>query len=344
MVLGYEEAAQVLRDWETYSSSAHSRMDDFRGVTIRQMDGEAHRRHRSLVAYAFRPSVVERWEREVVRPVIEGILDAVAPRGRADLVADVTSAYPIQVICNILGFPPDDHAQFIQWAEGITHGMMNPVAGLAARDGLGEWLRPHVEERRRHARDDLLSELVTAEIEGEKLDDDHLYGFLRLLIPAGAETTYRAMGIVLLALLEHPEVLDAARANPEQIPDIVTETLRWETSIPGSFRTTTRDTELGGCPIPAGSNVQVVLGMADRDGSRWSDPDRWEPTRDPQPNLAFGFGPHHCLGVHLARMELYVGVQSVLERLPNLRLDPDGPTPAIEGEAFRGPSQIPVLF
>jgi len=344
LVVGFEEASQVLRDGQTYSSSIHTRQDDFRGVTIRQMDGPEHRRHRALLAHAFRPSAVERWEREAVRPVIDALLDAVAPHGRAELVSEVTSAFPIQVICTVLGIPPAEHARFLAWSEQIVRGAMDPQAGLAAKDDLGEFLAPHVEARRADPRDDLLSDLVGAEVDGERLDDDHLYGFLRLLIPAGAETTYRALGTVLLALLTHPEALASARVRPETIPMIVEETLRWDTSIPMTVRTAAEDTVLAGCPVAAGTTVQVIVAAADRDGTRWDEPDRWDPDRAPQPSLAFGLGPHQCLGIHLARTELHVGVRAVLERLPNLRLDPAEPVPNVEGMAFRGPTRLPVLF
>jgi cytochrome P450 len=344
LVMGYDEAAHVLHDWRTFSSSVHARQDEFRGITIRQMDGAEHRIHRALVSQAFRPSMVARWEHEAALPIIETLLDDVAASGKADLVAAIASQYPIRVICSILGIAPKDHAQFLRWSEGIVQGMFDPEAGHDAKDGLGDWLQPQVELRRREPCGDLLSELVTAEVEGRRLDDDHLYGFLRLLIPAGAETTFRAMGNTLLALLSNPVELERARREPESIPGIIEETLRWDTSIPMTVRIATEATELGGCPIPKGAAVQTVLGLADRDTRRWSDPEVWNPRREPLPNLAFGFGAHQCLGIHLARMELRVGIQHVLERFPNLRLDPDEPAPRIEGIAFRGPASLPVRF
>jgi cytochrome P450 len=341
----HEDAEKVLRDPSTFSSSINGEViGRFMGDLILAMGGQEHRQYRSLVSHTFRASVLERWDAELVGPVIGRLLDAIAPAGRAELVRDVTTKYPVQVICGIVGVPLRDHEEFIRWAELINTGPLHPEAGMKASVAMREYLEPIVEERRRQPAGDLISELVTAEVDGERLTDEKIYGFLRLLIPAGAETTFRVMGNALLALLTHPAALERVRADRSLLPNVIEETLRWETSVTMVSRVATRDTEVAGCPIPAGSPVNVVTGSANHDESRYPDSESWVLDRTPQPHLAFGWGTHLCLGMHLARLELRAGLSAILDRLPGLQLDPGQAAPKIEGLAFRGPDRLPVLF
>jgi cytochrome P450 len=341
----FADAEAALRDWQTFSSSINAEhIGQFMGELILAMDGQEHRAYRNLVAHAFRASVLERWDSQLIRPTIERLLDAIAPAGRADLVHAVTSKYPVQVICGIVGVPLDDHEQFHRWAEQINTGPLDPPVGMAASQAMRDYLAPIVEARRQEPRDDLISDLVTAEIDGHQLTEEKIYGFLRLLLPAGAETTFRVMGNALVALLTHPDDLERVKADRDLLAAVIEETLRWETSVTQVSRVATQDVEVTGCPIPAGASVGVITGSANRDESRFDDADSWRLDRPAQHHLAFGTGPHQCLGMHLARLELRVGLDAILDRLPNLRLDPDAPTPVIEGYAFRGPDALPVLF
>src|SRR6478736_8707639 len=345
-VTRYEDAQRVLRDWETFSSSINGEViGQYMGDLILAMNGKEHRQYRNLVAHAFRASVLDRWDAELVEPVIDELLDDVVPLGRVDLVAAVTSQYPVQVICGIVGVPLEDHEQFATWAEQINTGPLNPDTGMAASRAMRAYLEPLVAARRQEPTGDLLSELVHAEVDGERLSDEKIYGFLRLLLPAGAETTFRVMGNALYALLTHPDDLARVAADPDALlPEVIEETLRWETSVTMVSRVAVVDTEIAGCPIAAGSPVNVLTGSADRDSDRFDDADEWKLGRPNQHHLAFGTGPHQCLGMHLARLELRAGLAAILERLPNLRLDPDAPSPSIQGYAFRGPDALPVLF
>jgi cytochrome P450 len=341
----HASAAQLLRDWRSFGSSFYAEtMGRFRGVSIREMDGEEHRRYRNLVVPAFRASRLAAWEASVVRPLLDELLDAIAPRGRAELVADLTAAFPARVIGEILGLPREDQPRFVAWSEAINHGTLDEERAQRAADEMAAYFAPLIAARRANPRGDLVSELVAAEIEGERLDDAHVLGFLRLLLPAGAETTFRAFGILLAALLTHPGALERLRADRSRIPAAVEETLRWQTSVNLAARRATRDTELGGVAIPAGSMVYALLASANHDEEHHPDPERWDPERPETPHLAFGTGPHQCIGLHLARLELRVGVEAVLDRLPDLRLDPDEPSPRIAGYAFCGPDRIPVRF
>lgn len=335
----------VLRDGQTFSSSINAEhIGQFMGELILAMDGKEHRSYRNLVAHAFRASQLEKWDDALVRPTIERLLDPIAPLGRADLVRDITSKYPVQVICGIVGVPLEDAAQFHQWSEQINTGPLNPKVGMAASQAMRDYLAPIVEDRRTNARGDLISDLVHAEIDGHRLTDEKIYGFLRLLLPAGAETTFRVMGNALTALLINPDVMVRVQGDHALLPAVIEETLRWETSVTQVSRVTTTDTEVAGCPVPAGAAISVLTGSANRDETRYDDPETFDLDRPLQNHLAFGTGQHQCLGMHLARLELRVGLSVILDRLPNLRLDPDEPAPLIQGLAFRGPESLPVLF
>lgn len=345
VVTRFAEVDAVLRDPETFSSTIHLEgSGQFKGETIVAMDGDTHRRHRAVVASAFRPSSVERWRTTAIEPVIHELLDAIAPLGRADLVATVTTRFPVQVICTIIGLPRADHAQFQEWAEAINYGPLNPAAGHAAADALTAYLRPIVEDRRAHPNDDLVSALVHAEVDGDRLTEDRLFGFLRLLLPAGAETTSRAMGSVLSALLTHPDALHAVGRDRALLPGLVEESLRWETPVAMVQRVARRDTDIAGTPVPAGTMVVALTSSANHDERRWPEPERWDPDRPATPHIAFGAGPHVCLGMSLARAELHVGIAAVLDRLPGLALAPDAAPADVVGYAFRGPDRLEVTW
>jgi len=344
-VTRYADVERVLRDGTTFSSSINAdHIGQFMGELILAMGGAEHRAYRNLVAHAFRASALERWDEHLIRPTITRLLDDIAPAGRADLAESVTSKYPVQVICGIVGVPLEDSAQFHQWAELINTGPLHPERGHAASQAMRDYLEPIVEDRRANPRDDLISDLVHAEIDGQRLTDEKIYGFLRLLLPAGAETTYRVMGNALVALLTHPQTMAGVAADRGLLPAVIEETLRWETSVTQVSRVAAADTEIAGRPVDAGAPVSVITGSANRDEDRYDAPDEWRIDRPAQNHVAFGTGQHQCLGMHLARLELRVGLDEILTRLPNLRLDPDAPAPVIQGFAFRGPDAIPVVF
>jgi cytochrome P450 len=341
----FADADRVLRDPDTFSATINAEaMAPFMGELLLGLDGDEHRQYRSLVAQAFKRSSIERWKPELVDTVLTRLLDDIAPTGRADLVATLTSKFPVQVICGIVGVPLEDHDRFNGWAEKINYGPLDPEAGLAASAAMVEYLDPLVADRRARPTGDLLSELVHAEVDGERLSDARLFGFLRLLLPAGAETTYRVFGSALLAIARDPALRDRLHADRTMVATLIEETLRWETSVTMVSRRATVDTEIGGVPVGAGCPVTVYNGAANRDPGRWDEPDDFDIDREPVAHLAFGTGPHQCLGMHLARVELDAGINAVLDRLPDVRLDPDAPAPTIAGYAFRGPTALPVVW
>ena len=348
LVTRYADVELVLRDPKRFSSRVNAdTMGPVMGTVILAMDGEEHRRYRNLVAHAFRPSALARWESELIVPTIHRLIDALAGRTRADLVSEITTQFPVQVIAGVLGVPPEDHERFHAWALDMNVGPDDYPRSTAASAAMRAYLTPIVEARKERPTGDLISDIVTAEMDGERLSDEHIYGFLRLLLPAGAETTFAAMGSCLFALLSRPDVLDRVRRDPALLDAVVEETLRWETSVTMVNRETTCPVEIDGVEVPQGVSLVCATGSANRDESRYTRPDQWDLDREEPAHIAFGTGRHQCLGMHLARMELRIGLGAVLERLAGLRFDdpaPGGGAVRIEGLAFRSPPHLPVVF
>ena len=347
-VYRYEDVAQILRDGETFSSGQI--IDLVMGPVMGEhiilgMDGERHRRYRALVSTAFKRKGLARLEAELVESTANRLIDRFADRGHAELVKQFTFPFPTQIIAGLLGLPREDYKQFQKWSIAILGWLTKPDEGIVAAREVTDYVSAILAERRREPQDDILSGLAHAELEGEKLSDDEIFSFVRLLLPAGVETTYRSTGNLLLTLLMHPDQFEAVRANRDLVPQTIEELLRFEIPLTLINRMAKVDTEIGGMAVPAGSTVMVMLGAANRDETRFPDPDRFDIFRtDPRPHISFGMGPHSCLGLNLARMEMRVALNLLLDRLPNLRLDPAAEDPHIRGQAFRSPTAIPVLF
>ena len=346
-VYRYDDVLTVLRDGETYSSGQIIEliMGDVMGRHIMLgMDDPEHRRYRALVSTAFGQKAIARWETELVEPIAGELIDRFAGRGRAELVREFTFPYPTQVIAGMLGLPREDYKRFQRWSIAILSVFTKRAAAIAASAEVKEYLARILRDRRREPRDDLISDLARAELDGERLSDEEIFSFLRLLLPAGVETTYRSTGNLLFSLLSHPDQLEAVRADRSLVPQAIEEAVRYEAPLLTITRIATRDTVLGGAPIPEGSTVMTMLAAANRDESRWDDPDEYDIFRAARPSVAWGQGPHVCLGMHLARVEMRLALNLLLDRLPGLRLDPDGDDPHIRGQVFRSPTSLPVLF
>src|SRR3954468_10937798 len=247
----YADVERVLRDEATFSARPSGEsMREVMGWTILGMDGPEHLRHRSLVAQAFRPKLLKRWEDELIRPLVHELVDRFAPTGRAELVRQLLLTYPMQVIARILGVPRDDAAQFEQWGVWIIASAVNHEHGMAASQAMRDYLVPLLAERRRQPADDVISQLVRAELDGEVLSDEEILPFLLLLLPAGGETTYRASGNLLWGLLNHPDQLDAVRRDRSLMRAAIDEALRWEPPLLILARQALTDTELNGVAVP----------------------------------------------------------------------------------------------
>ena len=346
MVYRHEDVLRLLRDNETFSSSII--IDAFGDALGRQvmlgMDDPFHRRQRALISQAFtQKSVVGLQDKYMVR-VANELIDRFAERGHADLAREFTFDYPVQIIAGLLGLPREDYPQFQRWSISLLSITVNRERGLEASRALRDYFAPILAERRKDPRNDLITSLANAEIDGEKLGDEEIYSFLRLLLPGGVETTYRASGNLLLGLLTNPDQLEAVRADRSLIPQAIEEGVRWEPPLVVITRVATRDTELGGVQIPAGSAVMPVLGAANRQDDRYDNPDRFDIFREAKAHVGFGNGVHVCLGKHLARLEMQVALNLLFDRLPGMRLDPAADDPHIRGQVFRSPTSVPIVF
>jgi cytochrome P450 len=328
----------VFRDGETFVAG-DPLGDDMIDASILFMDGARHRRYRALVQPSFLPKRAAWWHQQWIQRTVDALVSRLEGAGRADLNVEFFSAIPLLTITGSFG---------ISIAEALTIRAAVTSDGV----GIGEFLRivqPVVEARRVERRDDLISVLVEAEITDEdgvtkRLTDAEIISFAFLLLAAGSGTTWKQMGITMSALLQQTELLTAVRNEPETLRPVVEESLRWTPTDPMFSRFVARDTELGGIAVPTGSVVHVCLAAANRDPARWDDPDRFDPSRPVQSHLGFGSGAHICLGMHVARAEIRAAVGALVERLPNLRPDPDAPAPRIIGMYERGPDAVPVCF
>jgi cytochrome P450 len=345
LAVSHDAVSEVLRDGRRFSSAGYKdSVGQVFGHSILEMDEPEHSTYRKLLQQAFTRKALERWERIAVRPVVTECIDAFAGRGHADLVRELTFPFPVSVIARMIGIPDADLESFHRGAiELISLGFDMPRARRAS-ERLGALFQRLIDERRAAPREDLVSVLVEAEVDGDRLSDDLIIAFLRLLAPAGAETTYRSSSNLLLGLLTHTDQLEAVRRDRSLVPQAIEEGLRWEAPLPAIMRRAAADTELAGVPIPAGATIGVHLGAANHDDARYADPGAFDIFRPARQHMAFAFGPHRCLGMHLARSETQVALEQVLDRLPNLRLDPDAGEVFISGLTFRSPMALPVVF
>ncbi|MGV0739021.1 cytochrome P450 [Mycobacterium syngnathidarum] len=342
--VSFDAVNTVFRDGKSFNSRIYDNtIGLFIGPSILAMEGKTHRDHRNLVSAAFKSRSLQRWEPEIVRPICEALVDEFIDTGTADLVRDFTFEFPTRVISKLLGLPEEDLPWFRQRAVELISYTVKYKRAFEASAALKDYFLGQIELRRCKPTEDIIGDLVTAEIDGEKLTDEAIYSFLRLLLPAGLETTYRSSGNLLYLLLTHPEQLAAVQEDHELIGPAIEEGLRYETPLTTVQRSTTQDTELGGVTLPAGAVIDVCMGSANRDEARWERAEEFDIFRKRVPHITFAAGEHTCMGLHLARMETRVAVESLLSRVRNLHLITDE-DPHIFGQPFRSPTAIPVTF
>jgi cytochrome P450 len=342
--MSFDAVNTVFRDGKVFSSTYYDNtIGLFIGPSILAMEGKTHREHRNLVSAAFKSKALARWEPEVVRPICDALIDEFIDAGHADLVRDFTFEFPTRVIAKLLGLPADDLPTFRRRAVQLINYTIKYERAFEASAALKDYFLEQIEQRRTKPTEDIIGDLVTAEIDGEKLSDEAIYSFLRLLLPAGLETTYRSSGNLLFLLLTHPEQLAAVQTDHTLIAPAIEEGLRFETPLTTVQRFTTEDTVLQGIKIPARSAVDLCIGSANRDQHRWEWPEDFDIFRKQLPHISFAAGEHTCLGLHLARMETRVALECLLSRVTNLKLVTDD-DPHIYGQPFRSPTALPVTF
>jgi cytochrome P450 len=299
------------------------------------MGGAQHRRYRALVQPSFVPARAQWWIRNWIEETVRILIDSFGAAGSAELNVEFCAAIPVLTITGSFGVP-------LEQALDIREALSRP-------DDLIEMIRPIVAARREEPQDDLISILVEAEVNDEdgrshRLTDAEIYSFSLLLLHAGSGTTWKQMGITLTALLQRPDVLAAVRDDRDLLKPAIEEALRWMPTDPMFSRWVTADTDFHGVRLPKGAVLHICLGAANRDPARWDRPEEYDIYRPLKSALSFGNGPHICLGMHVARAEMTTGISALLDRLPNLRLDPDAEPPGYRGIYERGATAIPVLF
>jgi cytochrome P450 len=304
--------------------------------SLLSMNGPQHRRYRALVQPSFGPIRARWWIEKWIDTTVRALIDCFEDNGRAELNVEFCAAIPVLTITGSFGVPVE---QALDIRESVSRSPQELV----------EIIKPIVAARREQPEDDLISVLVQAEIADEdgrthRLSDAEIYSFSLLLFAAGSGTTWKQMGITLAALLQRPEALAAVREDRTLLRAAIEESLRWMPTDPMFSRYVARDVDFEGVHLPAGSVMHICLGAANRDPARWERPDEYDIFRTLRPALAFGSGPHVCLGQHVARAEMTVAINALLDRLPNLRLDPDREPPKIIGFYERGATAIPVVF
>ena len=301
------------------------------------MNGRQHRDHRTLVQPSFVPGRAVWWLENWIAATVAGLIDAFGHERAVDLNTEFCAPIPLLTITGSFGITVEEA---LDVRAAVTSN------GQDAQT-LARLLMPIIAARRERPGDDLISVLVHAEVADEdvvvhRLSDREVLAFAFLLLAAGSGTTWKQMGITLVGLLQHPDALAAATADRGFLRGVIEESVRWAPTDPVFARFVAEDCELGGVELPAGAIVHACLAAANRDPSRWERPDEFDPFRPLKPHIGFGHGPHTCLGMHVARAEMTAGIGALLDRFPEMRLDPDAAAPRIVGLCERGPDAVPV--
>ena len=352
-VTRYEDVMQVSRHPEIFSSARRSvslrelpdKVIERRRAMILDMDPPRHTRQRGLINRGFTPRTIGRLE-DAIRQTCARLLDAIAQRGEAELVADVAGPLPAEVICDLVGAPPEDRARLYE----LTNRMAafddpetsSPAIAVQATNEMYAYAAQLGELRRTEPRDDIVTRLLQPDADGDELTAHEFNVFVLLLVLAGNETTRNAASGGILALLQNREQWRRLLADQALIPTAVEEIIRWVSPINAFRRTAIRDTELAGQKIAEGDKVIIFYSSANRDEAVFTSPQEFDIGRDPNPHLAFGFGPHFCLGRHLAALELRVLLQAIADRMPRISLD--GEVTRLRSNFINGIKQLPVRF
>ncbi len=337
VVSGYAEAAQLLRDprltseyhrdakWTEHRGGWNSPVVNDTRMWMLMLDGGPHRRIRGLVNPVFSGRSVQEM-RPRISEILEKVLADMGSGEGIDLIDDLALPLPVTVICGLVGLPVEDRDQCRRWTEAIGH-VVDPALDETTQRVMNSsvvefhaYIAEHLAKRRSEPQDDILSRLMLAEVDGERLSDDEIIANVLLLFNAGHETTVNLIGNGMLALLRHPDQLRALRENPGLIEEGVDEFTRYDAPVQLVARITTADVEVGGKTIPAGSKLMILLGAANRDPRRYAHPDTLDMTRTAIKPLAFGGGPHYCIGALLGKIEGRLVFDELLRRYRNISL------------------------
>jgi cytochrome P450 len=341
----YDDIKNVLKDDVTFSSAITNRtMGLVMGPTIVGMDGKEHMKHRALIT----PSMTARTLKggsfpDEVRKIAHSHIDKFIKDGKADLHDQFCFDYPISVFVSILGLDVADVGQVHRWGQDLCLVAFDPMKGIVASEALLNYLTPIVQEKRKHPGDDMISTLVQSEVDGQKLTDLEVVSFLRLLTLAGAETTNHLIGTAFYVMLKDPALMERVRNDRKLVSALMNECMRWEPPVSTVMREATCDTTIGGVPIKKNTAVVCQLGSANRDERRFKNPDVFDIDRPDNDPIPFGYGRHYCAGSHLAKLEGEIGINALLDRLKDVKIQP-GVDFGVIGFSFRGPDHLPVTF
>jgi hypothetical protein len=355
----YEDVAAVLRDArfikEPLAALVAARFGSEvpRGVGLSMLDRDPpdHTRLRSLVSKAFTPRVVEGL-RPRIQQIVDGLVARAEAAGSMDLIEEFAYPIPVNVICEMMGVPVEDHERFKGWSLDIARGLDSiwlppdseiPRRSAAARHAISDYFRELIAQRRASPRGDLLSALIAAEEAGDKLNEEELLATCILILIAGHETTVNLIGNGVLALLRNPEELRRLRATQGLITTAVEELLRYDGPVQRTARVASDDASIGGRTIRKGEMVMPFIGAADRDPAQFPEPDRLDLGRADNRHIAFGWGIHFCLGAPLARVEGQIAINTLVRRLPRLALVTDT-VEYRQSLTLRGLKALPVKF
>jgi cytochrome P450 len=359
MISRYDDVARAFKDKSFTSNNYEWQLEPVHGRTILQMEGRDHSLHRNLIAPAFRGSELTAKFVPVIEANARELIDGFRHKGTVDLVDEFTIRFPINVIVDMLGLDKSDHVRFQEWYHSIMAFLGNLTGdeeimaqGLATKDELEAYMLPIIADRRSNPGDDLLSTLCTAVIDGEQMTDQEIKAFVSLLLVAGGETTDKALSNMIMNLVANPDQLAAVRADRSLIDNAFAETLRHSPPVQMIMRQPAEDVEMHGVTIPAGSTVTCLIAGANRDPRHFDDPDKFDITRsDLSVDKAFsgaanhtGFclGRHFCIGAMLAKTEVDIATNQLLDAMDDIAFDAVAPTQT--GVFTRAPKSMPLTF
>jgi cytochrome P450 len=343
--LTWDAGRRVFTDPATFSSKCFAEgSGTLWGPNIAGMDPPEHTKFRMIVQLGFVPKFVASWEPTIITPALDRRFASIRSNGRADLVRELTVFFPYEIAGAVVGFDPGDIG-FVAQSFLKTYKLLSePEVAAQASEDLKSYARKLIEARRREPQNDMVSAMAQAEVAGEPIPDDTFVGMVIHLLQGAIDTVFRMSSTIVHLLLSNPDQFDSVKADRALIPNVVEEALRHQGVACMIPRLVMKDVELEGTHMPAGSVVWVMISPINRDASRWNDADRFDISRPAMPHFTFGNGPHSCIGMHLARKELSLFVERLIDELPNLRWDPAVPTPKITGWMFRGPTTLPVVW
>ena len=345
VILRWDDVAAAYMDEASLPAAPAYRRhsEPVQGKTLLCMEGDEHRVNRLLVSKAFQPAAIRRMAESLLLPLANELVDALHGQTEVDLVEAYTHRYPFAVIARMLGIPVADHDRLVAWVDGLFAFPWDPEGALRASRDFSQFLAPLVAERRRQPGDDLISTLATAEAEGQRLSDEAIFSFIRLLFPAGADTTYLSIGSLMLTVLRDAALRQRLLDEPQERIWAVEESLRLNGTIGFQPRYTEKAVRIASVEIPADSWLLYGNAPANHDSAVFEDGDAFRLERRPDRLLSFGRGMHFCLGSHLARAEMQVSLSVLLDRLEGLRLlAPE--TTRITQCVLRGPRAMRVGF